>query len=320
MRYEELLQRNEWIKKSAEIIQRDAFKCQKCGSIGFHSMSIYICKDFQDLDGVFDRWSFNGLSFSTFIEKEKASSSNYEKCIESSVKSIYVSENGENLSVNDYTFFRLSSVCTARVYDDVDRTAYCCCKKAPAPQDILYSRRFRDGTANCVGKGLIIKNSDDEQLYLKWGNTHILNHDITDAPIVSIEYVYPIGVVGDNYGVSLYGGIVISVTYKNFVGSFYFHREQMKGLNVHHKYYVRGKAPWEYEDDALITLCKDCHRKEHQLKIPVYRSIHSTRIVEGYAVTCNRCGGAGYLPQYEHVEDGVCFKCWGEGAVLDTLT
>lgn len=33
MRYEELLQRNEWIKKSAEIIQRDAFKCQKCGSI-----------------------------------------------------------------------------------------------------------------------------------------------------------------------------------------------------------------------------------------------------------------------------------------------
>ena len=85
MRYEELLQRNEWIKKSAEIIQRDAFKCQKCGSIGYHSMSIYICKDFQDLDGVFDRWSFNGLSFSAFIEKERASSSNYEKCIKSSV-------------------------------------------------------------------------------------------------------------------------------------------------------------------------------------------------------------------------------------------
>ena len=34
-------------------------------------------------------------------------------------------------------------------------------------------------------------------------------------------------------------------------------------LNVHHKFYISGNAPWEYDDDALITLCKDCHSKEH---------------------------------------------------------
>jgi 5-methylcytosine-specific restriction endonuclease McrA len=31
-------------------------------------------------------------------------------------------------------------------------------------------------------------------------------------------------------------------------------------LNVHHINYERGKAPWEYEASALITLCEPCHR------------------------------------------------------------
>jgi len=30
-------------------------------------------------------------------------------------------------------------------------------------------------------------------------------------------------------------------------------------LNVHHKHYFKGRAPWEYEDSELITLCESCH-------------------------------------------------------------
>lgn len=33
-------------------------------------------------------------------------------------------------------------------------------------------------------------------------------------------------------------------------------------LNVHHKYYDFNKQPWDYNDDVLITLCKDCHEYE----------------------------------------------------------
>jgi 5-methylcytosine-specific restriction endonuclease McrA len=33
-----------------------------------------------------------------------------------------------------------------------------------------------------------------------------------------------------------------------------------KTLNVHHSYYERGNAPWEYPDSSLHTLCEDCHR------------------------------------------------------------
>lgn len=36
-----------------------------------------------------------------------------------------------------------------------------------------------------------------------------------------------------------------------------------KDLHVHHLYYENGKKPWEYPDDALIVLCKDCHNETH---------------------------------------------------------
>lgn len=36
-----------------------------------------------------------------------------------------------------------------------------------------------------------------------------------------------------------------------------------KRLQVHHKVYVSGRKPWEYDDRYLITLCNDCHEKEH---------------------------------------------------------
>jgi hypothetical protein len=34
-------------------------------------------------------------------------------------------------------------------------------------------------------------------------------------------------------------------------------------LAVHHLYYEKGKKPWEYPNDALVTLCEECHEYEH---------------------------------------------------------
>jgi HNH endonuclease len=36
-------------------------------------------------------------------------------------------------------------------------------------------------------------------------------------------------------------------------------------LNVHHRRYQRGKAPWEAEDQNLVTLCELCHERVTQL-------------------------------------------------------
>jgi hypothetical protein len=34
-----------------------------------------------------------------------------------------------------------------------------------------------------------------------------------------------------------------------------------KTLHVHHKFYRKGADVWDYEDDAYMTLCEDCHSK-----------------------------------------------------------
>jgi 5-methylcytosine-specific restriction endonuclease McrA len=36
-----------------------------------------------------------------------------------------------------------------------------------------------------------------------------------------------------------------------------------KPLHVHHLRYVRGKEPWEYPDEALVTLCAQHHAAIH---------------------------------------------------------
>lgn len=30
-------------------------------------------------------------------------------------------------------------------------------------------------------------------------------------------------------------------------------------LHVHHLYYEKGRKPWEYENNALVTVCAECH-------------------------------------------------------------
>lgn len=35
-------------------------------------------------------------------------------------------------------------------------------------------------------------------------------------------------------------------------------------LNVHHKYYRKGRMAWEYEDHELMALCESCHKQDHE--------------------------------------------------------
>jgi len=54
-------------------------------------------------------------------------------------------------------------------------------------------------------------------------------------------------------------------------------------LHVHHKEYINGYAPWEYDNKSLITLCEDCHFQIEALKkddsnfdfneVKIYKSI-----------------------------------------------
>ncbi len=39
-------------------------------------------------------------------------------------------------------------------------------------------------------------------------------------------------------------------------------------LHVHHKKYIKGRLPWEYEKSNFETLCKVCHSINHKLIAP----------------------------------------------------
>lgn len=39
-----------------------------------------------------------------------------------------------------------------------------------------------------------------------------------------------------------------------------------KTLNVHHKFYVKGRKPWQYDNSELQCLCETCHERFHELK------------------------------------------------------
>jgi len=83
--------------------------------------------------------------------------------------------------------------------------------------------------------------------------------------------------------------------------------------HVHHKYYLKNKLPWDIQDKALETLCHSCHTKKHLNKtIPIYEITgwNRNRIVYKQ-IYCDRCGNTGYLPQFAHVQNGICFKCKG---------
>lgn len=91
--------------------------------------------------------------------------------------------------------------------------------------------------------------------------------------------------------------------------------DEFPDLNVHHKYYIRGCKAWEYDNEALITLCHKCHRDVHETEdIYVYSKVgeilYKTEI-------CERCGGSGYLPEYSYYKNGICFGCQGEGVKLN---
>jgi hypothetical protein len=36
-----------------------------------------------------------------------------------------------------------------------------------------------------------------------------------------------------------------------------------KTLVVHHRVYINGREPWEYENHSLETLCEECHNRIH---------------------------------------------------------
>jgi hypothetical protein len=49
--------------------------------------------------------------------------------------------------------------------------------------------------------------------------------------------------------------------------------ETATALNVHHRYYLKNRDPWDYEDDSLVSLCDPCHKNAEVLRQELIKTV-----------------------------------------------
>ena len=84
-------------------------------------------------------------------------------------------------------------------------------------------------------------------------------------------------------------------------------------LHVHHKTYIRGKEPWDYDNSNLITLCELCHEIEE--KIIAQKKALKERLQLKYShlpQQCPACGCEEVKMYYSNrIECPVCsYRCY----------
>ena len=328
MTYNELLEQESWYEKCVEILHRDRYRCQKCGALGYHNNAFYECQTADELDSFLKGMLIKGDKPSAFLDRIKE---------DANLKGFFINS-GKGLTdmqcigdkyLSDLTISvdkigRISRkaliVSKNKILDKKCRGSFIYEKDVVVPQDTNFV--FSSGS---LGRPNLDNYEPEAGICLFLGSSYFDNY------IVRIERRWPAGANGDDHGVVLWGSVFMSICYQDCCITLEFLDETSfdndgnrlkepivpKSLNIHHKFYIDGKKPWEYDNDVLVTLCEDCHCDTHtSAKTPVYKELYGRQILR-YAEICDRCAGRGYLPQYRHVEGGICFKCRGEGVIAD---
>jgi len=100
-------------------------------------------------------------------------------------------------------------------------------------------------------------------------------------------------------------------------------------LSVHHKRYIKGRKPWEYEEHDLVVLCQPCHSEEHEAK-DMQSELVARLHADGPASASDFFAvGAGYISQQTNDEgiSAVAYQFYQEspyqfeqGRLLASLT
>lgn len=59
-----------------------------------------------------------------------------------------------------------------------------------------------------------------------------------------------------------------------------FCHSKTKELHVHHKQYLPGREPWEYDSKDLLTLCYQCHESDHITNGSITRFLNFIQIAK----------------------------------------
>lgn len=300
MAYIDLLKQKEWGQKCCTILNRDKYRCKDCGHIGYHNgdESFMETDTIEDVEKILDGWRFGGLSFSDFRSHIIY---NYEYDYFSKV----------SLTAEEKFHYDKLNLLKFRLYDGQSKYFVNHCAKN-SYGSVLSNIKCREIGLNAIQLFNIVSNKS-VNIENSWTYYIEFERPLTNKIFVRISGVNYYWKGSDKFS---YGAYLITINYDNKLFVFSIHSKELyfDGLNVHHTYYINGHKPWDYNEDALITLCEKCHKKRHEMQdIPIFNEIYDT---VGYANICDKCGGSGYLPEFNHVKHGICFKCGGEGVLL----
>ena len=299
MTYNELLQQKEWWSKCNEILSRDHYKCKDCGCLGFHNgFSYAVIDDISVINNLFSSWVIDGKSMTQFC----SNIGNYDLEHFEDVKIKELEKNG--LTDSYHLHFRLYNKNSKYFRGQ--------------PRGFHYGDFISNIACDKIGMDAIhlydVISHKSLNICHSWLYAFKFEKELANKVYLSINGSNSLDQYTNNFS---FGNYAISVNYGDTLVVLMIESTEeiiFKGLNIHHTYYIKGYKPWDYDNDALVTLCEDCHRKRHNTShIPLYDS--NKRLINKL-IPCDRCGGSGYLPQYNHVKHGICFKCGGEGVIL----
>ena len=279
--YAELLERKKWKDKRESILKRDDYICQKCGRRGFSFRSFKI-SGYSELNDLMNGWTIEDIPVVEYFKNIEWKSS---ECIPMQfVEKKYYKNNRRLISF--YT-------------DDKNSFSF-------ITDDLLlhpYYIKYEQKEVRITNKERISSFSID-LIAFKLRRTYTLTSNY-------------IKIFEDKGDISILMGDKLFVfRTRNPLNVFRFIFLNFSTLHIHHRYYIEDRCPWEYDDDALITLCSDCHSETHKTETtPLFSETGS--VLYSDLPICDRCGGRGELPQYKYYMNGICFKCHGAGVIFE---
>lgn len=286
MSYIDLLNKEEWFERCNDILQRDKFCCQDCGQIGYHNMNCDIeLESLDELSNLLDNNNLLDISVAEIFDK---------------INNFHHPK--DTLKVIPSKLLKEKPDC--KVYSFLPGGGTHFFKNPLFQEEVVFSSEIdMDEERAC------------DAFYFRFGRIRIFEFQSNLVQNCRLNIYRNISghYFGSKCNYILY--YFFTITYKNVIVSIRSNKE-IKPLNIHHLYYVKNYKPWEYDDNALITLCADCHKKRHKTNVPIYNSVSMTNLI-GYAKICPKCKGLGFIPEYAHVENGICFMCGGEGVVIE---
>ena len=189
------------------------------------------------------------------------------------------------------------------------------CKNKSLIEDLSYSNKYNFSLTFLKPRIKASIQMDDNSFISGWVDRNFLELDEAflkgSRPRIP-HIIYKIREENEKEFIAL-GLFTVEIDTNNQIGKIVnekklikFNWYNLKVLHVHHRYYREGWYPWEYPDDALTTLCWKCHETLHNNVTVKYLDKDGNE--KSGLTPCSRCYGAGWFPEYKHIEAGVCFR------------